>query len=88
MPEFLTTSVNVMLPDLHATKKEEVIKKLCDKALENGYVDKLFYDDLIAREKEFPTGLDTSIPMAISHVGTHCLKIVSCACDASGAGRV
>lgn len=46
---------------------EEAIR-LCGKALlENGYVDQAFVEGCVNREKEYPTGLPSTIPVAIPH---------------------
>lgn len=52
--------------------KEEAIGAVCDMAESLGYVTGDFKSDLFAREKEFPTGLQTAIPLAMPHVGTNC----------------
>lgn len=52
---------------IEATEKETVIKLLADKLLEKGFVKDSFYANVLKREEVFPTGLPTSIPMAICH---------------------
>ena len=50
-----------------AKNKEEAIG-LCGEALFNsGFVGKTFSENCILREREFPTGLPTNIPVAIPH---------------------
>lgn len=64
---------NVILSDdlvelhIHEKTKEPVIKLLCDKLFEQGYVKDSFYPNVLKREEGYPTGLPTSIPMAICH---------------------
>jgi len=52
---------------IEATEKETVIKLLSNKLLEKGFVKDSFYANVLKREEVFPTGLPTSIPMAICH---------------------
>jgi PTS system galactitol-specific IIA component len=52
---------------INASEKEPVIKILCDKLLANDFVKDSFYANVLKREEVFPTGLPTSIPMAICH---------------------
>jgi galactitol PTS system EIIA component len=52
---------------IEAKEKETVIKLLSDKLLEKGFVKDSFYANVLKREEVFPTGLPTSIPMAICH---------------------
>ncbi|MCI2062074.1 MAG: PTS sugar transporter subunit IIA [Eubacteriaceae bacterium] len=54
------------------TTKEEVINNTCSIAERLGYVNENFKTDIIKREQEFPTGLDTAVPIAMPHVGTNC----------------
>ena len=46
---------------------EEAIKFTSDALLEKGYVKDSFYQACVDREKKFPTGLPTKIPVAIPH---------------------
>src|ERR1035437_9385608 len=46
---------------------KEVLLKFSDMAEKNGFVRSGFGEALIAREKEYPTGLPTEIPLAIPH---------------------
>lgn len=52
---------------IEAQEKETVIKLLCEKLLKKGFVKDSFYANVLKREEVFPTGLPTSIPMAICH---------------------
>jgi activator of the mannose operon (transcriptional antiterminator) len=60
---------DLIFPNIEAKSYKEVInllgRKLCDK----GYVKKGFIEAVIKREKKFPTGLNTIIPMALPHTG-------------------
>lgn len=49
------------------TQKENVIKILADKLKIKGYVKDGYYENVIKREKEYPTGLPTVIPVALCH---------------------
>jgi PTS system galactitol-specific IIA component len=51
-----------------AKNKEEVIKLLSGKMNALGYVEVGFEEAVLAREKEYPTGLPTKIPVALCHV--------------------
>lgn len=50
-----------------AENKEEALKLTFRKLYEEGCVKESFYEGCIQREKRFPTGLDTPIPVAIPH---------------------
>ena len=49
----------VVDPELASQRSEEVIKLLCDRLEDQGYVDESYYQLVIEREREFPTGLPT-----------------------------
>jgi PTS system galactitol-specific IIA component len=49
------------------TKKEDVIKIMADKLWAKGYVKDGYYENVVKREKDFPTGLPTVIPVALCH---------------------
>jgi len=51
-----------------AKNKEEVIKLLSSKMNDLGYVEPGFEKAVLEREKEYPTGLPTKIPVALCHV--------------------
>lgn len=55
-----------------AGSREQVLKILCDQVYAKGYTTDKFYEKLIEREAEFPTGLEMAIPIAIPHVGGQC----------------
>ena len=52
---------------LVANTKETAIKALADKLKELDYVKDGYFENVIKREKDFPTGLPTVIPVAICH---------------------
>ena len=54
--------------DFEAKDKEEVIKLLSGKMDKMGYVEAGFEEAVLAREREYPTGLPTKIPVALCHV--------------------
>ena len=51
----------------HAENNFEAIRQCAAKLHEGGFVSADFGDKCIKREKEFPTGLPTDIPVAIPH---------------------
>jgi len=53
--------------DIDAHTPEEITKILSDKLMQKGYVTNKFFEAVISREKEFPTGLPTIIPVALPH---------------------
>ena len=58
----------------YAKNSEDAIK-MCGEALyKNGFVIEGFSKDCILREKEFPTGLPTDVPVAIPHC--NCEKVL------------
>ena len=50
-----------------ALDNNEAIDKCVEKLVENGITDNLFSKLCIEREKEYPTGLPTEIPVALPH---------------------
>lgn len=55
---------------LEAASDIEVLTALADQAEQNGWVAPTFRDALIERERAYPTGLPTIIPVAIPHADT------------------
>lgn len=53
--------------DLEASSSAEVISKLGNKLVERNLVKQEYIQDVINREKEYPTGLPTYIPVSIPH---------------------
>ncbi len=60
-------SEDLVQTNIVASTKEEVIKVLADKLKAKKYVDDGYYDKVIQREKNYPTGLPTVIPIALCH---------------------
>jgi len=58
---------DLVLTDLDCSSSEEVIRVLGDRLYQAGHVNRDFSDAVIAREREFPTGLPCDIPVAIPH---------------------
>jgi PTS system galactitol-specific IIA component len=59
---------------LLAETKEEAIRSLADLFYALDYVHEGYYENVIKREKDFPTGLPTSVPVAICHTEAHYVK--------------
>jgi Phosphotransferase system mannitol/fructose-specific IIA domain (Ntr-type) len=70
----LNTTSELMFLQVSEESKENLICKICSRAEEKGYVTSKFAEDLLSREAEFPTGLNTPVPIAIPHIGTNCNK--------------
>ena len=65
----------LIFSDMEAQDYQEVMKKLGGAFIENGYAHETYIDALIAREKEFPTGLDVNgIGVAIPHTDVSHVK--------------
>ena len=65
----------LIFSDMEAQDYQEVMKKLGGAFIENGYAHECYIDALIAREKEFPTGLDVNgIGVAIPHTDVSHVK--------------
>lgn len=65
---------NMVMPQTEITDKTVLLRALCAKAEQNGFVSAAFANALKKREAEFPTGLETPIPIALPHVGVECYK--------------
>jgi len=64
---------NLVLVGLQAPTAEDVIRALSDRLYRAGYVDEGFAKAVAERERTFPTGLPTEIPVAIPHTEPqHC----------------
>ncbi len=57
-----------------ASKKEDVLKILADDLKALDYVEDNFYEHVVEREKNFPTGLPTAIPIALCHTEAQYVK--------------
>ena len=65
--EKVIVSEELMEINLDAPSKELAIKILADKLKALDYVTDDYYENVIKREKKFPTGLPTVIPIAMCH---------------------
>ena len=64
----LTVTEENVLVNVDAENKEEVIHILVDLLVKNGYVKQEYYDILVTREEQYPTGLPTGeVQVAIPH---------------------
>jgi len=65
----------LILLGLDVPNAEEAIRRLGARMVDYGYVRETFVDAVIERERTFPTGLPTSIPVAIPHTdAVHCCR--------------
>jgi PTS system galactitol-specific IIA component len=70
----LHTCPAMVVTDCEAESDEEVIALLSELARERNYVNEVFKEKILEREREFPTGLPTEVPIAIPHVHDGCLE--------------
>lgn len=70
----LYTNQTMMLTDAEAADSKAVIEMLCGKAMENKCIEPEFVTAILAREKEYPTGLPTVVPIAIPHIHDGCIR--------------
>lgn len=70
----LKTCKSMIITDCDAKSDTEVIARLCDLAQEQNYVNEIFKEKILEREKEYPTGLATVVPIAIPHIHDGCLS--------------
>jgi galactitol PTS system EIIA component len=69
--------------DLEVSNKEEALRILADSLLDQGFIHDSFYESLIKREKNFPTGLETyDMGIAIPHTEPQHVKprFYCCSC--------
>lgn len=65
----------LILLGLNVPDAEQAIRRLAARMEKCGYVRETFVDAVLEREKNFPTGLPTPIPVAIPHTdAVHCCK--------------
>ena len=57
----------VIVQDIDASSKEEALLLSANALKEKGYVKDSFYDACIEREKVYPTGVPSVVPVAIPH---------------------
>ena len=79
-------SINVVVtkelvfPQVEASTKEEVIYLLADALERQGFVKDTYKDAILAREKEYPTGLPSTSPVvAIPHADNNLVNTTSIA---------
>ena len=70
----LYTNPTMILTGVQAEDAESVIRLLCDKAMDNVGIQPVFVQVILEREKEYPTGLRTMVPLAIPHIHDGCLR--------------
>ena len=70
----LKTSEKLTFVQRDYNSVDELITAAGEAAVGLGYAEEGFIRDVIEREKEYPTGLNAVMPIAIPHVGTHCLE--------------
>lgn len=68
----LCTSRDLVLLDLEARDRKQVLEELGKKVLLKKYINSEYISAVAEREDEFPTGLEMPIPIAIPHIGMHC----------------
>jgi galactitol PTS system EIIA component len=59
---------------MQASTKEDAIRTLSDPLYELDYVREGYYEHVIGREKDFPTGLPAVIPVAVCHTEAEYVK--------------
>lgn len=66
---------NMILPSLECKTKEELFKTIHNIGIENGYVKEEFYEKILEREHNFPTGLNLGeMGVAIPHTDAEYIK--------------
>lgn len=67
---------DLIIPDIEAVSYEEVLKILSERLYKKGYVKEGFYEKLLEREKDFPTGLpiEGDVKAAIPHASPEYVK--------------
>lgn len=70
----LYANQSMILTKVDSENAEGVIRLLCEKAKDNGCIEPVFVDAILAREKEYPTGLPTAVPIAMPHIHDGCLR--------------
>lgn len=66
----------LIIPDIEAVSYEEVLKVLSESLYRKGYVKEGFYEKLLERERDFPTGLpvEGDVKAAIPHASPEYVK--------------
>jgi PTS system galactitol-specific IIA component len=66
---------DLVIIDIDLQTREEVIKLLSEKFIQKGYVTDKFTEAVLDRERKFPTGLPTVVPIALPHTDAiYCKK--------------
>jgi PTS system galactitol-specific IIA component len=60
---------------LHADSAIEALERIATRGFAEGFVEESWLAAVVAREKEFPTGLPTPIPVAIPHTDSVHVKV-------------
>jgi len=69
----LKSDISLFLIDAFENS-DDVINELSARARDKGFVDETFAGNVINREREYPTGLPTGVPIAIPHIHEGCLE--------------
>lgn len=70
----LRSEMDLIHLNVNAHTTEELLRELCQYVLEKKFIEPLFVEKIIEREKSFPTGLPTDIPIAIPHIHDGCIN--------------
>lgn len=70
MAELMKTNEKLILLHQNFNNYEELLTKMAGLAKEQDLVDDTYLPALLAREEEFPTGLELPINISISHIAT------------------
>lgn len=70
----LATRGTLVRANMVAASDEEAIRLLANAAVTAGFATDEYVAAVLAREKEYPTGLPTAIPVAIPHIQDGCLR--------------
>jgi PTS system galactitol-specific IIA component len=68
----LCTDHDLVILNFDAMDRKQVIKELGKKVLQKNLINEEFIDSVLAREEEFPTGLEMAKSIAIPHIGVFC----------------
>jgi PTS system galactitol-specific IIA component len=59
----------LIFPQVGVNSSKEVIELLGNALINNGFAKEGFIKEVLRREKKYPTGMSTEIPIAIPHTG-------------------
>lgn len=68
----LHTKSHMIVQNCNCEDAEDVIHMLSELAHKEGYVTEEFFGAILEREKSYPTGLPTEVPIAMPHVHDGC----------------